>query len=205
MPNQTFDRLPEDKKNRIIAAIIDEFSTNTFEHINLSNIVRNSNIPRGSFYQYFTDKTDVFYFVYSYIGEIKMKYIGKLMDPLSELPFLERFKGVYMAGMDFAADHPKLMKAGQKMIQSNLFIENDMMKKATNSAVDFYANFIRIDQEKGLIRSDIDPILLATVMIEFSNQVSLTEYMKEDINRASIEYAVNGLVDLIKKGIEYHV
>jgi AcrR family transcriptional regulator len=205
MPNQTFYNLPEEKKERITQAIIDECSTHTFEHINLSNIVRNSNIPRGSFYQYFKDKSDVFDFVYGYIGQVKMKFIGDLMHPSHDIPFLKRFESVYIAGMHFASSYPKLMKAGQKMMESEIFKQNDMLKKATDAAIQFYVNFIKIDQQKGLIRSDIDPVLLASVMIEFSNKVSLAEYMKDTVDQHAIEYKVKGLIDLIKRGIDAHV
>jgi AcrR family transcriptional regulator len=205
MPNQTFYNLPEDKKNRIIDAIIDECSIHTFEHINLSNIVRDAQIPRGSFYQYFEDKRDVFDFLYSHIGVLKMKFIGNLMDPHLDIPFLKRFEQIYLSGMDFAHAYPKLMKAGQKMIESELFKDNDMMKKATQSAIDFYVNFIKIDQDKGYIRKNLDPVLLATVMIEFSNKVSLAEYMKENVDKSAVDHAVKGLIDLIEKGIEVHV
>ncbi len=205
MPNQTFYNLTATKKNRIIDAIIDECAIHTFEHINLSNIVRDAQIPRGSFYQYFVDKRDVFDFLYTHIGVLKMQFIGNLMDPQLDIPFLKRFERIYLSGLDFAQAHPKLMKAGQKMIESELFKENDMMKKATQSAIDFYVNFIKIDQEKGYIRKNIDPSLLATVMIEFSNKVSLAEYMKENVDRSTVEHAVKGLIDLIQKGIENHV
>lgn len=205
MPNQTFHHLPNDKKERIIQAIIDEFSIHTFEHINLSNIVRASQIPRGSFYQYFEDKKDVFDFVYAYIGQIKMKFIGDILNPNHDMPFLKRFESIYVAGLDFASSYPKLMKAGQKMMASEIFKEHDMMKKATDQAIEFYGNFIRSDQDKGLIRSNLDPVLLASVMIEFSNQVSLSEYMKDTIDRQHVEMKVKGLIDLIQKGIEPNV
>ncbi len=205
MPNQTFYNLPKDKKERITEAIIAECAMHTFEHINVSNIVRDSNIPRGSFYQYFKDKKDVFDYVFQYIGEVKMQFIGDLMKPSLDLPFLERFENIYTSGIEFASSYPKLMKAGQKMMESDIFKEHDMMKKATDAATSFYVNFIKIDQQKGLIRADIDPVLLASVMIEFSNKVSLAEYMKDIVDPHEIKHKVKGLIDLIKKGIEPHV
>ncbi len=63
MVKQTFYNLSPHKKARIINAIIKEIDGKTFEDISINQIVKNAEISRGSFYQYFDDKQDVFYVV----------------------------------------------------------------------------------------------------------------------------------------------
>ena len=58
---QTFYNLSPDKKQRIIDAIIKEVDGKSFEDISINQIVKNAEISRGSFYQYFDDKQDIFY------------------------------------------------------------------------------------------------------------------------------------------------
>ena len=58
---QTFYNLSPDKKQRIIDAIIKEVDGKSFEDISINQIVKNAEISRGSFYQYFNDKQDIFY------------------------------------------------------------------------------------------------------------------------------------------------
>ncbi|MBK7453960.1 MAG: TetR/AcrR family transcriptional regulator [Anaerolineales bacterium] len=60
MPKQTFLNLPEEKRNFIINAAADEFAEYGFEAASINRIVANSKISKGSFYQYFEDKADVF-------------------------------------------------------------------------------------------------------------------------------------------------
>ena len=60
MPSDTFFRLPEEKRKRIIDAAWDEFTSVSFDQVSINRIVRAADIPRGSFYQYFEDKSDLF-------------------------------------------------------------------------------------------------------------------------------------------------
>lgn len=205
MPNPTFYNLPEDKRNRITDAILEECSIHTFEHINISNIVRNAHIPRGSFYQYFKDTFDVFSFVLSKIGEVKMQYVRHLMDPDLSMPFLDRFTAIYMAGVRLAIDHPKLIQVGQKLMASDIFKENEMLKKSSEVAIDFYADFIRKDQELGLLSKDFPPRLLSEIMVEFSNKIMLDVYSSSVIDMNHIEWTLTQFCNLIKKGIDAHV
>lgn len=59
MIKKTFYNLPNEKKERIINAVKQEFSKHTKEKVSINKIVQNANISRGSFYQYFDDKTDL--------------------------------------------------------------------------------------------------------------------------------------------------
>ena len=59
MPTETFLHLPEEKRKRITDAAIQEFSRVPLEEASIANIVKNAEIPRGSFYQYFDDKVDL--------------------------------------------------------------------------------------------------------------------------------------------------
>lgn len=60
MPSDTFFRLPEEKRQRLMDAAWEEFTTVRFSDASINKIIRTANIPRGSFYQYFTDKDDLF-------------------------------------------------------------------------------------------------------------------------------------------------
>ncbi|AIO18949.1 putative HTH-type transcriptional regulator YvdT [Candidatus Izimaplasma bacterium HR1] len=63
MPKETFSNLDENKKNIIIDAAIKEFTENELHKARVSNIIKEAGIPRGSFYQYFEDIDDLYYFV----------------------------------------------------------------------------------------------------------------------------------------------
>ena len=60
MCKETFLRLPEEKRTRILNAAWDEFTTVPYANASINRIIRAAGIPRGSFYQYFEDKDDLF-------------------------------------------------------------------------------------------------------------------------------------------------
>ncbi len=94
------------------------------------------------------------------------------------------------------------MKAGQKMMNSDYYIKNNMVKKGMDQAIELYAKFIEIDQQKNLIKKDIEPKFLATFLLEFMSKVTLDEFMKETVDFNEIDKMVKQLVDILKKGIE---
>lgn len=62
MPKQTFFNLSEEKKSRLLEAAYAEFSKVSLEEASINVIVQQSDISRGSFYQYFEDKEDLYFY-----------------------------------------------------------------------------------------------------------------------------------------------
>lgn len=63
MPKSTFYRLSEEKKKRILEAAKQEFLRVPYQEASINKIIKTAEIPRGSFYQYFEDKQDLFTYV----------------------------------------------------------------------------------------------------------------------------------------------
>ncbi len=60
MPTDTFFRLPEEKRERLLRAALEEFSRVPFPQASINKIIQGAGVPRGSFYMYFADKEDLF-------------------------------------------------------------------------------------------------------------------------------------------------
>lgn len=65
MATPTFLRLPQEKRERIEQAMLDEFSRVPLQEAQVSNIVKQSGIARGAFYRYFVDITDAYRYMLS--------------------------------------------------------------------------------------------------------------------------------------------
>ena len=63
MPKDTFYRLPEEKRQRLKRAIIGELARVPFAEVSINRIIQTAEIPRGSFYQYFSGKEDALFYV----------------------------------------------------------------------------------------------------------------------------------------------
>ncbi|WP_433774129.1 TetR/AcrR family transcriptional regulator [Bacillus wiedmannii] len=81
MPKQTFFNLEREKKEVLIQAAMKEFSRVPLFEASISNIIKDAGIPRGSFYQYFEDKEDVFFFL---LNEHSKKDNEKFISILKE-------------------------------------------------------------------------------------------------------------------------
>jgi len=79
MPTDTFFRLPEEKRERILTSAWEEFTAVPYAEASINRIVRSSRIPRGSFYQYFADKNDLFLCL---IDEIRDEFLDLFHDTL---------------------------------------------------------------------------------------------------------------------------
>lgn len=205
MPSQTFYNLPNDKKNRIMEAITDELSLHTYEHINIQNIIKQAQIPRGSFYQYFEDKDDMFDYFLDYIKTLKLQFWGPLFVTKTDIPFIERFKLIYMKGIAFEKAYPKLVKVAKKITSSESIMNRLKYQEGLKQAQLMYESYIKKDQENGTIRKDIDPKLLSTILNEFMNKITLEELSKTTSNMSTVEQKANELIEIIMKGICTHV
>ena len=78
MPTNTFLNLSEEKQKKIIDAANKEFERVPIEQVSIKNIVETAEIARGSFYQYFEDKDDLF----EYVINLKMGDMEKNMKKI---------------------------------------------------------------------------------------------------------------------------
>ena len=84
MIHPTYERLAEEKKERILQAARAEFLRNPYEKTSINRILTDAEIPKGSFYQYFDDKADLFSLctcaVYKKLIDARAKNGERLLD-----------------------------------------------------------------------------------------------------------------------------
>ncbi len=81
MSTETFLRLPEEKRRRFLDAAWEEFTRVKFADTSINKIVHRAGIPRGSFYQYFLDKADLFSYL---LNDVKKSYLQIFQTLLEE-------------------------------------------------------------------------------------------------------------------------
>ncbi len=125
MPKETFFNLDEKKKSNIINAATKEFTENELHKARVSNIIKEAKIPRGSFYQYFEDIDDLYYFVidstFDSIFEVGYKHAELTND------LFEYIKLTFKVDYDAFANNKRhrFMRNVFKSIGSNLeYIEH---------------------------------------------------------------------------------
>lgn len=82
MPKVTFFNLSEEKQQTLLCAAKKEFSRVPLFNASISNIIKDAGIPRGSFYQYFDDKEDTFFFLLNEFAKDKKKDFHRILTEL---------------------------------------------------------------------------------------------------------------------------
>lgn len=116
MPKQTFHNLPEEKRNNIINAAIEEFAGYGLENASTNRIVANSGISKGSFYQYFEDKRDLFMHLLRVIEQEKTEFFKDKHPPGGNMDTFQYYRWMIKTGMEFNTSHPLLTQAVSRVL-----------------------------------------------------------------------------------------
>lgn len=63
MPSSTFFRLPPEKQEKLLCAARKKFARVPFADASINRIIQEADISRGSFYMYFRDKGELFFYL----------------------------------------------------------------------------------------------------------------------------------------------
>jgi AcrR family transcriptional regulator len=182
MPKQTFLNLPEEKRKVIIDAAIDEFAEYGLENASTNRIVANSGISKGSFYQYFEDKQDVFMYLLTVLEQEKMAYFKGKHPPSNNMDTFGYFRWMIKAGMEFNTSYPLLTQAiSRVMFGEGLYYGNTFADVRERTSRGLKAMI-----EQAIANGEVDPSVdvdLAVMIMEtWSNAIStyvLNEGMKQ--------------------------
>ncbi len=75
MPKPTFFNLPPDKRRRFVEAALNEFALHDYRAASVSRIVDAVGIAKGSVYQYFDGKLDLYRYLVDLAAETKFRHI----------------------------------------------------------------------------------------------------------------------------------
>ncbi len=194
MPKDTFFNLPEEKREKILTAALSEFENNDFDQASINQIVIRSEISKGSFYQYFEDKKDLYKYIIRLMIQKKMVYITPVMaNPLAH-SFFDVIRDMNMSGLEFAKDNPQFIKIGNRLIKDTKHpIYAEIMGANSNQAIDAYAFLLRKAIETGELRPDIDVDMTARIIFKLSAD------LVESNSDFTTENWTEGLTDILEK------
>lgn len=190
MIKQTFYNLPEQKRQRVINAVIDEFADTENDKVSINRIVQKANISRGSFYQYFDDKLD--------LVEVLIKsYIDMGIDDIrravatSNGDLFYTFECMFDEIAAFSNDerHKKVLKNLISNVRANNTLVSDYIikrYKGIESLVDITDEFSRKDFR---FKSDEDMTLLQQILISvLKNEIYNYYVFDTDLEESKARY-----------------
>ncbi len=200
MPTSTFLNLPEDKKNKILRAANKEFERVPIEQVSIKNIVENAEIARGSFYQYFEDKEDLF----QYIMSAKM---GNMQNKLIEM--IEHENGniinIFINMYEYLIKIVKIKKNNKffKQIFENVKTSDNLMfikKEEINKNLE-QTLYNLYDRNKDIInvKNEEEFKLVIEMLFAITRRRIVVSLKHEDLEKAKESYLKE--IEFLKKGI----
>lgn len=181
MPKGTFFNLPDEKSQKILDIAFKEFAEYEYEQASLSRIVTKAGIAKGSMYQYFEDKQELYLFLLEQAAEKKLRFITENLDSGEGEGFFSRYRQIILTGTYFDFTFPRyslcIINAMHGPLPAGLEETASEMRKRS---ADYLRPYLAAAVDSGEVRNDIDvDLLLHTV-----NQLTLSigEYIENKYN-----------------------
>jgi AcrR family transcriptional regulator len=203
VPKDTFLNLPEAKRQAIIEAAVDEFAANSYEQASVNRIVAGAGIAKGSFYQYFEDKQDLFFYVMNLIGREKINFMSPVIANPAEHDIFTVIREMYLSGVQFAIAYPRYAAIGARLLaDKDAPIYGELQAESRLTAQALFRPLISRAMARGEIRTDVDVDMLHAIIMAMN--VSIVEYCSEkypDTLLDAVAESVDAFMDLLKNGI----
>lgn len=209
MPKKTFLRLDEEKQERVVRAAISEFHANGFIKAKIETIAENAGVAKGSIYQYFEDKKELFMYSVTW----SMEYFMREIDKYTPLKDMDVFDYMLKDGRKRIAmlKHETTLLLFYQDIMAGKFGKltktiNDELWKIGDK---YILQLIAVGKQKGTIRTDLEDQMLALFYKGVTSQ--LDEYVFKEITKNNFELSesmyeeiqttINQMIVLLKKGM----
>ncbi len=156
MPKQTFFNLPEDKRNVILDLAIEEFSENDYKNASISHIVNRAGIAKGSFYQYFENKKDLYLYLIDLSAQEKSRLLTENLPSDSEMDVFSYIAWLLRVGMNFEFTNPRLAQIGYRAIYGDAPLPTETRQIIEEGSMQFFRQLVQQGVGQGMIEPGID-------------------------------------------------
>ena len=199
MIKQTFYNLPETKRERIYQAIKTEFDRVPLDKISINSIIKEANISRGSFYQYFDDK-----------GDLYDIFADRIMDSIKECftNTLVKYKGDLFATMEEVmsqhftkVSQPKAKSQMQKFVPGVSVNEKSILDRICERSITYFNELIpNIDTRKFSFDNSPEDIRILFEMLMSISKNAIFDVLFMDIDTDEAIKILNKKLKIIKNG-----
>jgi TetR/AcrR family transcriptional regulator len=213
MPKPTFLNLPEEKRKKILDLAIEEFAERDYQNASISNIVARAGIAKGSIYQYFEDKRDLYLYLIQLAGEEKRQFLANSSPPDPSMNLFDFLRWIIQAGSQFELSNPRLALVAYRALFSDRPFGDEPFSHLRKASLDYYDGLVQMGIEQGAVDPQIDRGLaifcISTLFNEFGRYlvdregVELQALASGEIDFLDlpIEVLANQLIDILQRGL----
>lgn len=194
-----FERIDEDRKNKILEIGIEEFSMKGFENANINIIAKNAGISIGLMYKYFSTKEDLFMTCLIRGMNILEEALVAIMN--SDDKLITKAENLIRAIYSHSKRHSNYIKMYNEICaeKNSLVRIKEIVEDIETKRSSIYIKTIGQALANGEVRADLDPRLFAYFLDNLMTtlQFSFTcDYYKEKL---MIYTGVNAVEDTEEK------
>jgi AcrR family transcriptional regulator len=211
MPKETFFNLNEEKQEKVMRSAISEFLKHGFEKGNIGDIAKNAGVAKGSIYQYFENKRELFLYSVKWSTQLMMKKYSKYMvvtdKDINIFDFLyENSKQLWVQMRD---EREVIIFIQDVFLGRYARLTDDSMEYMMKVSDEYILQLIREGKKNGCIRDDIDDNILSLYITGVSMKIK--QYMMNKARTAGEdiidepfekhESEIRAMIELIKNGM----
>lgn len=201
MPRPRFDRLPEEKRERILEAAAKEFTARGFDGASLNRILDEAGISKGAAYYYFDDKADLYATAVRHYSQELLA--NTAFDPtrLTAENFWDELADLYRQQFTIYAERPwvfGIAKAGGSLSAETL--SQGPLAEVWEQAQLLLVGLLRHGRELGVIRDDMPQELLLSLLIAVDDAHDRWLYAHwPELSPGDLEQAAIRISDMLRR------
>ena len=126
-----FKKLSAGKREEILNACIREFADKGYRNASTNNIVKGLGISKGTLFNYFSSKSNIYGYIFEKILQDYMNFIRDRIGDLSS-DLLERTRQIFDIGFDYYREHPDLYRMFMKIGMEDVdMLTSDLRERYT--------------------------------------------------------------------------
>jgi AcrR family transcriptional regulator len=180
MPTVTWGRVDRARRAAVIEAAEDEFGAHGFSRGSLNVIARRAGVAKGSLFQYFADKRDLYAFITDIASQRVRRYMEDLIRELdASRPFFEFLTDLLDGWVAYYAEHPRERALHAAV---TLEVDTDARISVRNVSNRHYLEVLRPlvhgAQTRGDLRTDSDTDALLSLLLMIFPHLALAPYVR---------------------------
>jgi len=204
MPTQTFLNLPKEKQERILHAAIEEFGKRNVNEANLSNIISAAGISRGSLYQYFENKEDMYICAFDNLRAERAAYAKPAYDLYKKEPFFRFFEELFMQDSEYLFRNPAYVKLGEQLNCHAHGVSQRLIQRIQGQYMEVFLIAIEFDKRRGILCADVDSSALADLCVHFMTDIFIFQNISKQLSLNNLREYIQKILYIIQCGVEMH-
>ncbi|OBF54095.1 TetR/AcrR family transcriptional regulator [Mycolicibacterium monacense] len=180
MPTVTWARLDGERRAAVVAAAEAEFAAHGFSHGSLNVIARRAGVAKGSLFQYFADKRDLYAFITDVASQRVRWYMETRIRELdASRPFFPFLVDLLDAWVAYFAEHPR-----ERSLHAAASFEVETDARVSVRAV-VHRHYLEVlrplvhdARARGDLRDDADTETLVSLLLMILPHLALAPYVR---------------------------